>query len=76
MIDYNGAITYMIQYTRVETSVMMSVIVNSGNTHIISGLDPFVDYSIIVAASAARTINGTGPISGPLWYKGQEKIVS
>ena len=63
MIDHNGLITYMIHYTRVETSVMMSVTVNSGTTqHTISGLYAFVDYSIIVAA---RTVNGTGPISGP-----------
>ena len=62
MIDHNGPITYMIQYIRVETSVMMSVNVNSGTTHTISVLDAFVDYSIIVAA---RTVNGTGPFSDP-----------
>ena len=61
MIDHNGPITYMIQYIRVGTSDMMNV--NSGTTqYTISGLVAFVDYSIIVAA---RTINGTGPISGP-----------
>ena len=63
MIDHNGPITYTIHYTRVETSVMMSVNVNSGTTqYTISGLVAFVDYSIIVAAV---NVNGTGPISGP-----------
>ena len=62
MIVHNGPITYMIQYTRVETSVVMSVNVNNRNTHTISGLDAFVDYSVIVAA---RTVDGTGPFSNP-----------
>ena len=62
MIDHNGPITYRIQYTRAGTSDMMSVNVNNGTTYTISGLVAFVDYSIIVAA---RTVNGTGPISGP-----------
>ena len=60
-IDHNGPITYMIQYTRVETIDMMSVNVNSGTTqYTISGLVAYVDYSVIVAA---RTVNGTGPFS-------------
>ena len=62
MIDHNGPITYMIQYTRVGTSDMMSVNVNSGTTHTISGLVAYVDYSVTVAA---RTVNGTGPFSNP-----------
>ena len=33
MIDHNGPITYMINYTRVGSSNMMSVNVNSGTTH-------------------------------------------
>ena len=60
MIDHNGLITYMIQYTRVGSSDMMSVNVNSGTTHTISGLVAYVDYSVTVAA---RTVNGTGPFS-------------
>ena len=63
MIDHNGPIIYMIQYTRIETSDMMSVNVNSGTTHTISGLFAFVDYSVTVAA---RTVNGTGPPSNPM----------
>ena len=62
MIDHNGPITYMIQYTRVGSSDMMSVNVNSGTTHTISGLVAYVDYSVTVAA---RTVNGTGPFSDP-----------
>ena len=62
-IDHNGPITYMIQYTRVGSSDMMSVNVNSGTTqYTISGLVAYVDYSVIVAA---RTGNGTGPSNNP-----------
>ena len=62
MIDHNGPITYMINYTRVGSSDMMSVNVTSGTTHLISGLVAYVDYSVTVAA---RTVNGTGPFSNP-----------
>ena len=58
-IDHNGPITYMIQYTRVGSSVN----VNSGTTqYTISGLVAYVDYSVIVAA---MNVNGTGPFSNP-----------
>ena len=61
--DRNGPITgYVIQYTRVGSSDMMSVNVTSGTTHTISGLVAYVNYSVIVAA---MTINGTGPFSDP-----------
>ena len=60
MIDHNGLITYMIQYTRVGSSDRMSVNVNSGTTHTISGLVAYVNYSVTVVA---RTVNGTGPFS-------------
>ena len=61
MIDHNGMITgHVINYTRVGSSDMMSVNVNSGTTHTISGLVAYVDYSVIVAA---RTVNGTGTFS-------------
>ena len=59
----NGPIPgYVIQYTRVGSSDMMSVNVASGTTHIISGLVAYVNYSVIVAA---MTVNGTGPFSDP-----------
>ena len=62
-INYNGPITgHMINYTRVGSSDMISMNVNSGTTHTISGLVAFVDYSVTVAA---RTVNGTGPFSNP-----------
>ena len=62
-IDHNGPITgYVIQYTRVESSEMMSVIIANGTTHTISGLVAYVNYSVIVAA---MTFNGTGPFSHP-----------
>ena len=64
MIDHNGAITgHMIQYTRIGSSDMMSVTVNSGTTYTISGLVAHVDYSVIVAAV---NVNGTGPFSNPV----------
>ena len=61
----NGHILgYVIQYTRVETSNMMSVNVNSGTTqYTISGLVPFVIYSVIVAAV---NVNGTGIFSNSI----------
>ena len=63
-INHNGPITgHVIQYTRVESSNMMSVNVASGTTHTISGLVAYVNYSVIVAA---MTVNGTGPFSDPL----------
>ena len=63
MIDHNGIITgHVIQYTRVGSSDIMSVNVNSGTTHTISGLVAYVNYSVTVAA---RTVNGTGPFSNP-----------
>ena len=61
-IDHNGPITYMIQYTRVGSSDMMSMNATNRTTHTISGLVAFVDYSVTVAA---RTVNGTGPFSNP-----------
>ena len=62
-IHHNGMLTgYVINYIRVETSVMMSVNVNSGTTRTISGLVAYVEYSVIVAAV---NVNGTGPFSNP-----------
>ena len=61
--DHNGPITgYVIQYTRVGSSDIMSVNVTSGTTHTISGLVAYVNYSVVVAA---MTVNGTGPFSDP-----------
>ena len=61
-VDHNGPITgHVIQYTRVGSSDMISVNVNSGTTqHIISGLAAYVNYSVTVVA---MNINGTGPYS-------------
>ena len=61
LIHHNGMLTgYVINYTRVETSNMMSVTVNSETTDTISGLVAYVNYSVIVAA---MNVNGTGPFS-------------
>ena len=63
--DRNGPITgYMIRYTRVDSSDMMSVNISYqwNYTHTISGLVAYVNYSVIVAA---MTVNGTGPFSDP-----------
>ena len=64
-IDHNGMITgYMIQYTRVESSVMMSVNVSSGTRQTtIPELTAYVMYSVRVAA---MNVNGTGTFSDPM----------
>ena len=60
----NGPSTYVIQYTRVGSSDIMSMSVTSRTTVItISGLVAYVNYSVIVAA---MTVNGTGPFSEPV----------
>ena len=70
MIDHNGPITgHVINYTRVGSSDIMSVNVNSGTTHTISGLVAFVNYSVTVAA---RTVNGTGPFSSAVVQRSRE----
>ena len=62
--DRNGMIaSYDIQYTRVGSSDMMSVNVNSGTTHRITVLTAYVMYSVRVAA---RNVNGTGIFSNPI----------
>ena len=52
MIDHNGMITsYIINYTRVGSSDMMSVNVAGGITqYTISGLVASTEYSVIIAA--------------------------
>ena len=64
-IDHNGPITgYIIQYTRVGSSDMMSVNVSSDLTvYVISGLVAYDNYSVTVVTV---NINGTGPPSSPL----------
>ena len=63
-INHNGVITsYVIIYTEIEGNVVRSVTVNSGTRYILSGLFPYVDYSVIVAAI---NINGTGPFNNPV----------
>ena len=63
-IAMNGPITgYVILYTRIGSNDMMSVNVNSGTIHIISGLIAYIYYSVKVAA---RNVNGTGPFSNPV----------
>ena len=69
IIDHNGPITYMIQYTRVGSSDMMSVNINSGTTRTISELVAYVDYSVTVSA---RTVNGTGSFSNAVIQRSGE----
>ena len=60
-IDHNGMIIgYMINYTEVDTNVMMSVNINSGTTLTISGLRAVTEYSVVIAAI---NVNGTGSFS-------------
>ena len=62
-VDRNGEITgFVINYTSVESDYVMIMYVNSTseNSHIITGLVAFAEYSVGVAAV---NINGTGPFS-------------
>ena len=60
-IGQNGPITgYEIQYTMVGSNDTMIEDVTSHNMFILTGLLPFVNYSIEIAA---MTVNGTGPYS-------------
>jgi len=60
-IDHNGPINgYVIEYTRVGSSDMMSVNVTNGTTYTISGLVAFVNYSVRVVV---MNVNGTGLFS-------------
>ena len=69
VIDHNGLINYVIWYTRVGSSDMMSINVDSGTTHTISGLVAYVNYSVAVAAA---NVNGTGPFSTSVVRKSGE----
>ena len=71
-IDHNGPITgYVIQYTRVGSSDMMSVNVNSDTAtqYTISELVALVNYSVTLAAV---NINGTGPFGNPVMGRSRE----
>ena len=58
-LNQNGPLTgYTFQYTR--SSIVMKETVANGFTYVISGLVPFANYSVKMAA---MTINGTGPFS-------------
>ena len=62
LIDHNGVITgYMVEYTNVRTSESESEIASETMLPI-SGLVPFVEYSVTVAAI---NVNGTGDRSDP-----------
>ena len=62
-IDHNGQIIgYVIQYTRIGSSNVASVIFTSKTNHTISGLVADVNYSVTVTAA---TVNGTGNFSDP-----------
>ena len=61
LIDQNGPLTsYVILYSRVGSNISMTETVTNETEYVISGLIAFTNYSVEVAA---RTINGTGPIS-------------
>ena len=63
-INHNGPITgYVIQYTRVGSNVKTIENVTSKVTYTISGLDAYVNYSVMVAA---LNTNGSGPFSDPV----------
>ena len=61
VIDHNGPLTgHVIQYTILWSNNTMNETVSNETTHIITGLVPFVNYSVRVAA---LTVNGIGPFS-------------
>ena len=63
-IDHNGLITdYVIQYTRVGSSVKTIETITNKVTYTISGLVAYVNYSVMVAA---LNVNVTGPFSDPV----------
>jgi len=74
-IHRNGPISdYVIEYTRVGSSDMMSVTVTGITTHIQGGLTAYADYSVRVAA---MTVNGTGPFSNSVvQVSGQDSELS
>ena len=58
-IDHNGPITgYVIRYTTVGSTVTTIENITNKVTYTISGLDAYVNYSVMVAA---LNINGSGP---------------
>lgn len=61
-IGQNGPITYLVEYTNVESNTTSND-TTSETTLAISALDVFSDYFIRVAAV---TVNGTGPFSNPV----------
>ena len=64
IIDRNGPLDgYVIKYTMIGSSNMMSENVTGGLSHVISGLAVYVNYSVIMAAV---NVNGTGPFSAPV----------
>ena len=71
-IYHNGPITgYVIQYTRVGSSIVISENVNSDTAtlYTISELVALVNYSMTLAAV---NINGTGPFSNPVIGRSRE----
>ena len=64
LIDQNGLLTsYLILYTRVGSSNLMTRNATNGTELTLSGLIPFTNYSVEVAA---RSVNGTGPVTNPV----------
>ena len=61
LIDQNGPITsYFITYHTIDDALNSGTVSATGNESIISGLDPFVSYSVQVAA---RNDKGLGAFS-------------
>ena len=59
-IDHNGQLDYVIEYTRSGTSSEMVTVDSNVTARTITGLVPFVPYSVRVAG---MTVNGTGQSS-------------
>lgn len=63
-IDQNGPLTsYLILYSIPGSSNVTNITVTNRNEFTLSGLIAFSNYSVQVAA---RTVNGTGPISSSI----------
>ena len=63
LIDQNGQIlNYFITYHRTDDALILGSVSAIGNEPTVSGLDPFVSYSVQVAARNARGLGAFSKI--------------
>ena len=71
LIDQNGPImSYFITYHRTDDTLISGSVSATGTESIVTGLDPFVSYSVQVAA---RNVRGLGTFSNIIdQFSGQD----